>query len=151
MSKKLLIIILLSGLFLSGCQFKSAGQPSDNTAVPPTGGFKVLPPRTPEPGAPTSTAEVNEPAPPKDEKCGLENCHGLEISCGTNVPEMCTEMYQLGDFCRQYAVCETIGGQCQMVPNENFDKCKSCVAECEDLGGEPAFECEAECRTTMNE
>jgi hypothetical protein len=31
-----------------------------------------------------------------EQKCGLEQCHGLELTCGPNVPEMCTKEYKLG-------------------------------------------------------
>ncbi len=37
--------------------------------------------------------------------CGIENCHGLEIKCGSNVPNFCTEVYEIGDKCRKYAKC----------------------------------------------
>ena len=27
--------------------------------------------------------------------CGVENCHGLEVSCGSNLPLVCTETYEV--------------------------------------------------------
>jgi hypothetical protein len=43
--------------------------------------------------------------------CGMENCHGLNISCGPKVPEFCTEIYELGDFCREFVRCEIVQGE----------------------------------------
>jgi hypothetical protein len=37
--------------------------------------------------------------------CGLENCHGLDIKCGSTPRNVCTEMYGLGDKCLKYAKC----------------------------------------------
>ena len=51
-------------------------------------------------------------------KCGIENCHGLNITCGPNIPEVCTENYMLGDCCRRYASCEIIEGECKLVKSE---------------------------------
>ena len=79
-------------------------------------------------------------------KCGIENCHGLDITCGKNAPEICTAMYRLGDFCRQYAKCEIINGQCQLAGNKEFNKCKECVEKCEKFEAQDSFECESECR-----
>ena len=84
--------------------------------------------------------------------CGIENCHGVDIACGSNVPEACTAMYALGDFCRQYARCEEIKGECRFVPNKEFDVCKSCVEQCgqqfqQDPAG--AFDCEGKCRDLL--
>ena len=81
-----------------------------------------------------------------EEKCGLENCHGLEFTCGPNVPEFCTEVYKLGDFCRQHAICEVINGQCQLVPNEKLGKCRICVNKCFGLESDAAWQCESKCR-----
>jgi len=64
------------------------------------------------------------------EPCGIENCHGLEIACGPNIPEVCTESYMLGDRCRQYASCKVIDGKCQQIKSEKFQQCRSCVQNC---------------------
>lgn len=88
----------------------------------------------------------------KNDPCGIENCHGLDITCGSNIPETCTEIYQLGDFCRQYVECKVVDDQCQLVENSKFDQCKSCVEECENLDdSEEAFECEENCRETLDD
>ena len=63
-------------------------------------------------------------------KCGIESCHGLDITCGPNVPEACDTMYAVGDNCRQFASCQTIAGSCQLVANEKFSNCKTCVEQC---------------------
>jgi hypothetical protein len=80
--------------------------------------------------------------------CGIENCHGLDIECGPNIPDACTEIYMLGDKCRQYASCEIIEGKCQLIRNSEFETCKSCIENCLERfpnGGNPAFECESNC------
>ena len=64
-------------------------------------------------------------------KCGLEGCHGLDVTCGSKVAEMCDEMYALGDGCRQFVKCGKTDGACQMVESEKFLSCKSCVKECQ--------------------
>lgn len=82
------------------------------------------------------------------EKCGIEYCHGLEITCGPNVPDACTELYAFGDRCRQFATCQSIDGECQLATGEEFENCESCVEECSQYFGEgvdKAFECESRC------
>ena len=80
------------------------------------------------------------------EKCGIESCHGLEITCGPNVPDVCTEMYAAGDNCRQYVECQIINGTCQLIKNVNFNSCKSCIMGCYDIIDTiEFFECESEC------
>lgn len=81
-------------------------------------------------------------------ECGMENCHGLDITCGPNIPEVCDKMYAAGDNCRQFASCQTINGQCKLEKTPKFDSCKSCVEKCEqDSQDDPIkfFECESEC------
>ena len=81
-------------------------------------------------------------------QCGLENCHGLDISCGPNIPESCTFEYQIGDKCRKYVSCEIIDGRCQVVKSEKFEACKLCVENCvSEFKDDPvkAFECESRC------
>ncbi len=85
---------------------------------------------------------------PGSKQCGIESCHGLEITCGPNVPEVCTEIYMAGDNCRQFVNCETIDGQCQQSASPKFDNCKSCVQKCEqNFKNDPMqlFECESRC------
>ena len=87
--------------------------------------------------------------PPQiSEKCGIENCHGLDITCGPNVPDACTMIYMAGDNCRQFVSCRTINGQCKLEATPKFESCKSCVEKCEldykdsQIG---FFECESKC------
>lgn len=81
-------------------------------------------------------------------QCGIESCHGLDITCGPNVPEVCTMMYMAGDNCRQFVNCEVIDNQCQQTASPEFDACKSCVQKCEqDFKNDSIkfFECESSC------
>jgi len=82
------------------------------------------------------------------EKCGIENCHGLEITCGPNIPKTCTFEYQLGDRCREFAKCEIIEGKCQLVKSQKFTDCKICVENClkkHQNNQEELFRCEEKC------
>lgn len=97
---------------------------------------------------------VNGGVPPRPngqegvQECGIENCHGLDIVCGSNRAEACTELYQLGDRCRQYADCSVVGGICKYIENPQFTACKNCVRGCEDrYGGDSIrlFQCEGDC------
>ncbi|MCX6701105.1 MAG: hypothetical protein NTV68_14510 [Methanomicrobiales archaeon] len=90
----------------------------------------------------TDTAVITEAA------CGIQNCHGMEISCGKNIAEMCTMEYQLGDKCRSLASCQNVNGSCSVVKQEGYTVCMSCVEECNKTsGGDPAkaFACESRC------
>jgi|SRR3989344_8316903 len=81
-------------------------------------------------------------------KCGIENCYGLDITCGPNIPDACTMMYAAGDNCRQFASCQNIDSQCRLEKTPQFDKCKSCVEKCElDYKDDQIkfFECESKC------
>ncbi len=94
------------------------------------------------------TGLKNPGAQPNTQTCGIENCHGLDIVCGNNPAQMCTEMYQLGDKCRQYAECGLVGGHCTQVENKTFTACKSCVQTCETKypnDPENASSCESAC------
>jgi hypothetical protein len=85
--------------------------------------------------------------------CGFENCHGLDIICGENVAEICSLEYQIGDFCRDYASCELISGDCQLVTDPTFDECVDCVEECiQEFKSQQTelFECESECRSRLD-
>lgn len=85
---------------------------------------------------------------PSQLRCGIENCHGLDIKCGPNIPEACTAMYTSGDICRSFASCETVKGKCQLVESPAFDKCKACVEFClEGFMDDPVglSQCESEC------
>ncbi len=63
-------------------------------------------------------------------RCGIENCHGLDITCGPNIPKQCTEEYQFGDRCRKYASCTIVEGQCLPSLSDKFFRCRECVYEC---------------------
>jgi hypothetical protein len=81
--------------------------------------------------------------------CGMENCHGLDIICGSKVPEACTMLYQLGDFCREFARCEVVEGECRLTSDPRFEACKTCIDTCTNTntGNLPQqFACEQECR-----
>lgn len=85
-------------------------------------------------------------------RCGIENCHGFEIPCGSNIPEVCSDIYIHGDFCRQYVKCEVINGVCQLVKSEKFEKCKSCVEKCSEDFKDKFLkwdECESKCRVAL--
>jgi hypothetical protein len=80
--------------------------------------------------------------------CQLETCHGLEISCGANPPDVCTEMYMVGDKCLQYAQCGVRNGTCGPVENKSFTQCKTCVKNCINEHNDniqKLFECESTC------
>jgi hypothetical protein len=91
----------------------------------------------------------------QEQKCGIEQCHGLELTCGSNVPDACTEIYQLGDFCRQYfSGCEVVDGDCAKVSNASadllFSKCKFYIEHCEKISDPiKAFQCEEGIRIVM--
>jgi len=81
-------------------------------------------------------------------KCGIENCHGRDITCGPNVPEACDMMYMAGDNCRQFVSCQTVEGQCKLDKSPRFDSCKTCVEKCErDFPDDQIkfSECESSC------
>jgi len=82
-------------------------------------------------------------------KCGIENCHGLDITCGPNVAEVCDAIYMAGDLCRQYATCQVVNGRCELAVDARFSACRGCVENCQAQFGEDAigyFECEAACQ-----
>jgi hypothetical protein len=84
----------------------------------------------------------------KSNSCGIENCHGMDIVCGPKPAEICTEIYQLGDKCRQYAKCSIKEGKCQKEENLQFTNCKSCVENCLERYKKDQvkmFECESQC------
>lgn len=80
-------------------------------------------------------------------ECCIQECHGLEISCGPNVPKACTAIYMLGDFCRSYASCNE---SCMLVESSKFLTCKACVTECNNKDSIDSFDCENTCRQLMN-
>jgi hypothetical protein len=90
------------------------------------------------------------PLPPQTTgKCGIQNCHGLDIVCGVqNTPQMCDMMYLAGDNCRQFASCVVIENQCILQKTPKFETCKACVEKCETENKNDSllfFECESMC------
>jgi len=81
--------------------------------------------------------------------CGMEGCHGLDIKCGyVKIPSGCGESYAIGDNCRQFAKCESIGGICVLKKDPKFDICKSCIEKClSDFKNDTLkiFKCEESC------
>lgn len=89
---------------------------------------------------------VTEPVVSAGE-CGIENCHGMDIVCGSNPAEICTMIYMLGDKCRQYASCGMVHGECAPILSEEFNICKACVENCITTHGDgiEVFNCESKC------
>jgi hypothetical protein len=61
-------------------------------------------------------------------------------------------MYALGDFCREYARCRIINGQCSLSQDLTFEMCATCVRQCTDAHlDDPieSFNCEARCRDQL--
>jgi len=80
--------------------------------------------------------------------CAVENCHGLDIQCGSNPPDVCTMIYQVGDKCLKYATCGVQNGTCGQTQNSQFTQCKTCVQKCIDTNKDDnikLFECESGC------
>lgn len=84
--------------------------------------------------------------------CGFQNCHGLDLSCGS--PIQCELVYQYGDNCRRFARCTYdggiagIGGSCQLIKENMFEECKACITKClQDFGIDDirSFDCEYRC------
>jgi len=93
-------------------------------------------------------AGCTAPAPtnPPQESCGFTTCHGLDLACSPDAPEVCDLSYRLGDKCRQYARCDSSGGTCTLVTDPEFAPCKACVEECEKYSDpQAAFACEEKC------
>ncbi len=83
------------------------------------------------------------------QKCGLQTCHGLEVSCGPDIIEACTAIYMEGDRCLELVRCDVVGSECQQVDQEPFLACKDCVESCKEKYGDDEpdkfFECEFKC------
>lgn len=79
-------------------------------------------------------------------KCGLESCHGLDLKCGNNPPKICSQMYAIGDFCREYAKCEISNGNCVLIKNTKLNSCIACMKACPTKDTIKHADCEIECR-----
>ena len=122
------IFVLVIALQVSGC---TTGSPSGN------------------PGTTTTLAVISTPGNPDNPDCRLTPCHGLDLTCGPDIPEICTTVYQLGDKCRQFAQC-TINSDriCQLATMPEFNTCISCVQTCmNESRNDPSksFACEEKC------
>ena len=123
------IILLAAALFAAGCTLNPGG--------------KVTP--TP---IPTAIATVVPVETPGQSTCGFTTCHGLDVTCGMNTPQVCTMEYMIGDKCRQYARCDTGTGSCKLVIEPKFTACKQCVEQCQIAAGADslaAFSCAEKC------
>jgi hypothetical protein len=121
-SPSCLAILVLIAL-CSGC----------STSAPPGNNGSVLP------MSPTVTAGTGTSS------CGFTTCHGLDLACGTNPPQVCTMEYALGDKCRQYAYCSGAGGSCRLVTTAAYDQCKACIQKCGGADTTEIFICEEKC------
>ena len=122
-------LLLIAALITAGCTLTSGG--------------KVTP--TPVPTTLPTTLPVETPGL---STCGFTTCHGLDLACSTNAPQMCTALYQIGDKCRQFARCDTSGGSCTLVVEPKFTACKACSEQCQIAAGPDslaAFSCEEKC------
>jgi hypothetical protein len=122
-------LLLVVALLTSGCTLTSGG--------------KVSP--APVPALTTATVP---PETPGMSGCGFTTCHGLDLACSTNAPQMCTMEYRIGDRCRQYASCDASGGSCRLTIGPKFTACKACVEQCQIQAGPDslaAFSCEEKC------
>jgi hypothetical protein len=122
-------ILLIAALFAAGCNQAS--------------GVKVTP--SPVPTALPTPVPVETPGL---STCGFTTCHGLDLACGMDAPQICTMEYQIGDRCRQQASCDTSGGSCMLVTGPKFTACKSCVEKCQVAAGPDslaAFSCAEKC------
>ncbi|MGB7789304.1 hypothetical protein [Methanoregula sp.] len=103
---------------------------------------------------PVSTTPVTPVSPgvtlgQSSSSCGFTTCHGPDLACGTNVPQVCTQEYQTGDKCRLYAQCSSgSNGSCSLVTSPQFASCKACVENCAIKSGDDALaasDCEEKC------
>jgi len=122
-------LLLVAALVAAGCTFTSGGNV------------------TPAP-VPTPVATPGIPETLDVSTCGFTTCHGADLACGTNSPDVCTTEYRIGDRCRKYARCDTGGGSCTLVISSKFTACKACAERCQIQAGPDsltAFSCEEKC------
>lgn len=108
-----LAALVVIALFFAGCT-------SQNTAVQTTQ-TTVATPETTAPVAAQTTIV-----------CGVENCHGVTVQCGSNPVDTCTSEIDSGDRCRKYATCQVVDNVCQVVTQTPYEKCKACIKSCSD-------------------
>lgn len=122
-------LLLVAVLLAAGCTLTSGG--------------KVTPAPVPTPLPPTVPVET-----PVLSACGFTTCHGLDLACGRNAPQVCTMEYRIGDKCRKFARCDAGGGGCSLVIEPKFTACKACVERCQFQAGpnsQLALTCEEKC------
>ena len=123
------VMLLIAALCAAGCTLPSGGK--DTPTPVPT----VIP--TP---APVETPDMST--------CGFTTCHGIDLACGMDAPQICTMEFQIGDNCRKYARCDTAGGSCTLAYEPKFIACKSCIEKCQAAAGPDnlaAFSCAEKC------
>jgi hypothetical protein len=121
------VMLLIAALCAAGCTSGGKDAPTPIPTAIPT----ALPVETPD-----------------QSTCGFTTCHGLDLACGMDAPQVCTMEYRIGDKCRQYARCDTTGGSCSLAFEPQFTACKSCVEKCQAAAGPDnlaAFSCEEKC------
>lgn len=72
---------------------------------------------------------TNPPFPPST-VCGIQECHGMELTCGSQPADICTEIFMVGDGCRTFFECGVTNGICAKTEDRRFDSCTSCVKQC---------------------
>ena len=97
------------------------------------------------PVQPETPVVVTTPPYEISSTCGLLSCHGLNLACGPNPPQICTADYQLGDKCRQYAYCSNSGGACRLITTQQFNICKTCIEKCGGADSTEILTCEEKC------
>jgi hypothetical protein len=120
------LVLLAAALFAAGCTLNPGG--------------KVTP--TP---VPTAIPTVVPAETPGQSTCGFTTCHGLDLACGMDAPQVCTMEYRIGDKCRQYASCDS---SCNLVISTKFTACKACADRCQAQAGPDglaALTCEEKC------
>jgi len=123
-------ILLSASLLLAGCTLPGGQGTPAPTPVP-----------TP---VPTTAAAIPSPGP----ACGVTNCHGLDVTCGSVPPMACTMEYQIGDKCRKLVSCQPSGSRCVPVTSAAYTACRACVEHCQIAAGADnlaAFSCEEKC------
>lgn len=136
----LVFLILVAGIGIGTYYILQTRQELPSPSALPGKDYKSSPSATPY--------QTTIPLPKLDENCQFTSCHGLDISCGSDGPKACTASYALGDRCRQFAKCQVVDGECQIVKDEKFAICKACVENCvkrNPKNGIKQFDCESKC------
>ncbi|MFZ5376131.1 MAG: hypothetical protein ACOZAN_00480 [Patescibacteria group bacterium] len=78
--------------------------------------------------------------------CGIEQCHGVDVTCGSNVPEACTLEFRIDDTCRSLIRCQQTGTRCELVKDDAFANCQNCVEKCMQLSdADQSLNCATKC------